>query len=257
MFWSAGSDSCCSVFNKDVNSMLPLQQNSVWNFGDVVKRTTKPTVTGTSVLGVVFDKGVMICADVLGSYGSLARFRDCPRVVKVNEQTVLGAGGDYSDFQYLYSVIEQKVIDEECLDDGFNLKPKSLYCWLTRVLYNRRSKFDPLWNTLVVGGMQDGEPFLGQVDKLGTSFQSPTVATGYGAYLAQPMLRDAREKNPNMTEADARQILQRCLEVLYYRDARSLPKYTLAIVTEEGSKIEGPFEVESKWDIGLLIDGYE
>jgi 20S proteasome subunit beta 7 len=49
-------------------------------------------------------------------------------------------------------------IDEECLNDGFQYTPKSLFSWMTRVLYNRRSNFNPLWNTFVVGGIQDGEP---------------------------------------------------------------------------------------------------
>ena len=44
-----------------------------------------------------------------------------------------------------------------CLNDGYTLKPKSLYSWCTRVLYNRRTKFDPLWNRLVIGGVQDGQ----------------------------------------------------------------------------------------------------
>lgn len=51
-------------------------------------------------------------------------------------------------------------IDEECLEDGFILKPKSLHSWLTRVLYNRRSKLDPLWNDYIVAGIQDGEPYV-------------------------------------------------------------------------------------------------
>ncbi len=31
----------------------------------------------------------------------------------------------------------------------------------------RRSKFDPLWNIFLVGGMQDDEPFLGYVNLQG------------------------------------------------------------------------------------------
>jgi len=66
-------------------------------------------VTGTSVLGVKFDGGVIIAADTLGSYGSLARYRTVSRLLRVNDTTVLGSGGDYADFQFIKSIIEQRV----------------------------------------------------------------------------------------------------------------------------------------------------
>lgn len=214
-------------------------------------------VTGTSVLGVKFDGGVLLAADVLGSYGSLARYRNCSRLLKVNDCTVMGAGGDYADYQYLKSIVEQKVIDEDCLNDGFNYTPKMLFNWLTRVLYARRSKFNPLWNTYIVGGLQDGEPYLGYVDKIGTAYEAPTLATGFGSYLAQPLLRDGYEKNNKMTEAEARQLLDTCLKVLFYRDARSFNKYELAIVTKDGTRIEGPLSSDTDWSIAHMIKGYE
>ena len=71
-----------------------------------------------------YDGGVVIAADTLGSYGSLARFTEIERVIKVNETTMVGAGGDFADFQFLSDIIRQKQIDEECADDGFSLKPK-------------------------------------------------------------------------------------------------------------------------------------
>ena len=46
-------------------------------------------------------------------------------------------------------------IQEECLDDGFSYTAPGLHSWLTRVMYNRRSQFNPLWNTYVVGGVYD------------------------------------------------------------------------------------------------------
>lgn len=49
-------------------------------------------------------------------------------------------------------------LEEKCLDDGFSLKPKALHCWLTRVMYNRRSNFDPFWNNFVIAGLEDGKP---------------------------------------------------------------------------------------------------
>ena len=58
-----------------------------------------------------FDGGVVIAADTLGSYGSLARFKCLSRIMKINDSTVLGAGGDYADFQHLTSVLEQKMYE--------------------------------------------------------------------------------------------------------------------------------------------------
>ena len=63
-------------------------------------------VTGTSVLGVTFEGGVMLAADTLGSYGSLARFRSLSRVRKVTDTCAVAASGDYADFQYMDRLFE-------------------------------------------------------------------------------------------------------------------------------------------------------
>ncbi|NXX36004.1 PSB4 protein, partial [Nicator chloris] len=120
-------------------------------------RTLSPMVTGTSVLGLKFSGGVILAADMVGSYGSLARFRGISRLLKVNECTVLGASGDLADFQHLRQLLEQMVIDEELLGDGHSYSPRALHSWLTRVLYNRRSKINPLWNTVLIAGVDGGD----------------------------------------------------------------------------------------------------
>ncbi|KAJ6652772.1 hypothetical protein lerEdw1_010626 [Lerista edwardsae] len=222
-----------------------------------VTRTLSPMVTGTSVLGLKFDGGVIIAADMLGSYGSLARFRNISRIMKVNDSTVLGASGDYADFQYLKQVIEQMVIDEELLGDGHSYSPKAIHSWLTRAMYTRRSKMNPLWNTVVIGGYSDGEGFLGYVDMLGVAYEAPSLATGYGSYVAQPLMREAVEKKPRLSQQEARALLERCMRILYYRDARSFNRYEFTTVTEKGVEVEGPLTLETNWDIANLVSGFE
>jgi 20S proteasome subunit beta 7 len=73
------------------------------------QRTLTPYVTGTSVLGVVYEGGVMLAADTLGSYGSLARFMSLSRLRAVGERCVIGAGGEYSDFQHIHSLLEEQM----------------------------------------------------------------------------------------------------------------------------------------------------
>lgn len=48
-------------------------------------------------------------------------------------------------------------------DDGNSLGPKEVHNYLTHVMYNRRNKFNPLWNSLVLGGVKNGQKYLGTV----------------------------------------------------------------------------------------------
>lgn len=64
-------------------------------------------VTGSSVLGVKCSDGVVMASDTLGSYGSMARYRDLRRMVQVTDELVIGAGGEYSDFQAIIEMLEE------------------------------------------------------------------------------------------------------------------------------------------------------
>lgn len=78
---------------------------------------------------------------------------------------------------------------------------------------------------------------------LGTRYEDASIATGFGAYLAQPILREALERRAGveLTEAEAQELLERCMTVLWYRDARSADKIQLAKVTAEGVIISPPY----------------
>lgn len=141
------------------------------------------------MFGVKYKDGVVMAADTLGSYGSLARFPDLRRIIRVNEHTVVACSGDYADFQFLQEIIQQKQIDEDINGGGVTMKPEALHCWLTRFLYNKRSKFDPLWTTVIVGGMQDDKPFLGYCNYIGVAFKDDLMATGIGMDVAVPIMR--------------------------------------------------------------------
>lgn len=219
----------------------------------------QPVVTGTSVLGLLYKDGIMMAADNLGteymsrskmnstvhdfsaSYGSLARFKDIKRLYPVGNNTVIGAGGDISDFQYIQKLLDELMNDEFTQQDGHTLGPVEIHEYLSQVMYARRTKMNPLWNSLVVGGFKDGNRcvlcsemrlwdsktprFLAYVDLLGTTYKATTIATGYGAYIAQPLLRKAVEPYADvLKEEQAQKILEDCMRVLFYRDARSLNK---------------------------------
>lgn len=228
-----------------------------------ITHTQSPAVTGTSVLGVKFKDGVVIAADNLASYGSLARFTDVKRIRIFPPNTVVGFGGDVSDMQYLDRLLQSLDINENYLSSTEHvLNAKNLHTWLAKIMYKRRSDFNPLWNMLLVAGFDsDDKPFLASADLLGTTFSSPTLATGFGAHLAQPLLRrlmpDDEASVQNVTKEQAINAVKECMKVLFYRDARSLDKYSIAVITKDGIDLKEDEKLENQsWAFADQIRGY-
>lgn len=123
-----------------------------------MSHTSSPIVTGASVLAVKYADGVMLMADTMGSYGNMGMFKSLTRLRQVNEFTLLGGGGEYSDLQYILKTIEGLRIADFAANDGATLTPSEIHSYLGRVMYNRRSKIDPLWNQLITAGYYQGTP---------------------------------------------------------------------------------------------------
>jgi len=191
---------------------------------------------------------------------------------------VLGFGGDVSDMQYLDRLLTALDIREnygaegedaggaEDDDDGdgaaAHLSARNVHRYLSKVMYKRRSDFDPLWNQILVAGLDSADaPFLASVDLLGTTFSSPSLATGFGAHLAQPILRKlvpTEESTKDLSRQQAVDVVRECMKVLFYRDARSLDRYSLAVVTKEkGVELSTEEKLEGQsWAFADRIRGY-
>jgi len=203
-------------------------------------------VTGTSVLGIKYKDGVMLAADTLASYGTLAMFKDVERIHKVGASTIVGAGGEHSDFQKIQSILGDLTGADRNLDDVFEHSPSEIFHYLRSLMYQRRNKMNPLWNNLLVAGFKDGKSFLGSVDLIGTAYEDDFLATGFGSYLAIPIMR--KKWRPDMEEGEARELLEECLRILFYRDCRALNKIRIAKATAEGCVVSPAYVLATSWD---------
>jgi 20S proteasome subunit beta 7 len=104
------------------------------------KHTTRPIVTGTTVIGMKYNGGVMLASDTLASYGSLARYKDVRRIQKVGENCLVGGSGELSDFQTIMEMLEQMDQSDINQDDGYTRNPSEIFNYLRAVMYQRRNK---------------------------------------------------------------------------------------------------------------------
>ncbi len=210
-------------------------------------------VVGASVLAITYKDGVMLMADTGASYGSLARFTDVPRLIKVNDNTVVGFGGELSDFQYIETNLKALTTEDFVEGDGMEKTPEQIHAFLCGLLHDKRNEGDPLWNQLVTGGIAaDGKPFLGYVDLYGTNFKDDVVATGFGLHMAAPLLRKLHR--PDLDAAQARQALEDSMRVLLYRHCRAINKFQIATITADGVNISDTFSLETQWEYRRFVN---
>ncbi|CAH0059734.1 unnamed protein product [Clonostachys solani] len=229
---------------------------------DPTQHTQQPIVTGTSVLAIKFKEGVVIAADNLASYGSLARFTDVKRLRTFAGTSVVGFGGDVSDMQYINRHLTDLTLSENYSSpDEPRLSAANLHRYLSKLMYRRRSKFDPLWNHILVAGLDDeGAPFLAATDLLGTTYSAPSLATGYGSMLAQPIMRrhaPDEESAAQLSRETAIEVIRESMKVLFYRDARSMDHYSIAVITKDGVELKEDEKLEGQsWAFADRIKGY-
>lgn len=263
--WGRPSDKTYGSYNYQISQASNVNNNGIQNKNEFPKmHTQQPMITGTSVIAIKYNDGIVMAADNMGSYGSLMKLDDLQRIIKIGSNSVVGISGDISDFQYL-----ERLLDDFQLEDSYdmentdNLRANHLSEYLTRVMYNRRSKMNPLWNAIIVAGFDENDELvLKHVDLLGVSYSSTTLATGFGNHLAIPLLRkkvDSEDDVAKLSKEDAVQTVKDCMKVLFYRDARSWNKYSLCVIEKstKSIEIEKDVEVENmKWDFAQHITGY-
>ncbi|KAL2156820.1 hypothetical protein VTH06DRAFT_4371 [Thermothelomyces fergusii] len=206
--------------------------------------TQSPAVTGTSVIAIKFKDGVVMAADNLASYGSLARFTDVKRLRPFLSTSVVGFGGDVSDMQFLDRHLNELAIDESyeqeaagaaaaaaATDDsgdnnggGGRLNAANLHKYLSKLMYRRRNAFDPLWNQIL------------------------PIMRRYAA---------TEEDAARLSRDEAVAVVRECMKVLFYRDARSLDRYSIAVVTRDGVELSENEQLERQsWAFAERIRGY-
>ncbi|SBT74790.1 proteasome subunit beta type-4, putative [Plasmodium malariae] len=231
--------------------------------------TLGPVVTGTSVIALKYKNGIMIAADKKASYGSYAKFQNVQRIFKINNKTVMSFSGELGDAQYLHELLSRvnvnNVTEKKSKYDVHDTK--YYHSYVSRLFYNRKNKIDPLFNTIIIAGVNSQEYddndknillfsdnikkeeaykdidkndlYIGFVDMHGTNFAADYMTTGYARYFALTLLRN--QYKDNMTEDEARTLINECLRILYFRDTTASNKIQIVKVTSKGVEYEQPY----------------
>lgn len=87
--------------------------------------------------------------------------------------------------------------------------------------------------------------FLGIIDRLGAAYEEDFTSTNYGLYFCLPLMRNLY--HPEMTEEEARKMLEECARVGYYRNCFASSRIQIAKVTNDGCEIGDSYVLNTTW----------
>ena len=241
-----------------MNFVLNQESNPITNSQSVI-------YSGSSVIGLKYDKGVIISSDTLMHYGSsLSLTQSTERLKLLNNRTIIGYSGEYSDMQETSRLLDELILEDqlETNDNGF-LGPIELGHYLSRLHYHQRNRLDPYLNSAIVGGIDfNGEAVLMQIDPFGTFLNGNYFTTAFANYFACSLLRNEYPKNPKeLTKEKAKQLILKCFEVLFYRDSKAGDTIQyICLEKDENEQLAMERQVvklKTKWEHKQFMQGNE
>lgn len=231
--------------------MLPIPKKLAFETNEEPKsHTQNPFVVGGSVLAMKYKDGVLVATDRQLNYGSLAKYKDSQRMQKVTNNTLIGCGGEYSDFQYICRKMKEKHVEDWIHGDGNEYTAKEYFNLLTRMNYKARMNMDPLWNSTIVAGFHEGQGFLGTTDLYGTHYEGDFLVTGLANYFAKPLIEGKWHKDISLEEAVS--LMEEGLRVLHYRVTNAGKRVQFGKVTADGVEIGDPYDLQLNFGYELF-----
>ena len=172
--------------------------------------------SGSSVIGLKYNKGVIIACDTRMCYGRSLELSNTKERLKVlNKRTLIGYSGEFSDMQESSRILEELILEDHLETNGRDVMgPVELGHYLSHLHYGQRNKLDPYLNSAIVGGIDfNGDIVLMQVDPFGTFLSGNYFTTAFANYFACSLLRNEYPKNSNeITKDQAIKLIMKCFK---------------------------------------------
>lgn len=116
------------------------------------------------------------------------KFSNIERFSNIADNIIFSSSGDYSDYQKLRDELKEHHRKEKTYSNIDKPSPQRFGSYLSQLCYKKRNKVDPYLVEAVLGGIQDGKPFLCLTDMYGNYFEHNYFATSFGRYLCPPLI---------------------------------------------------------------------
>ncbi|KAG8343962.1 putative Proteasome subunit [Trypanosoma vivax] len=204
---------------ENVHRNLNLQQQGL--------HPPKTLKTGTTIVGVVYNGGVVLGADTRATEGSIVADKRCKKIHYMAPNIMCCGAGTAADTESVTNITAANLALHR-LETGKQSRVSDALTLLKRYLYSYQGHVSA---ALVLGGVDAGGPFLATVAPHGSTDRLPFVSMGSGSIAAMAALETGYKEN--LTLQEAKELVTSAIYKGIFNDPYSGTQVDLCIITKE------------------------
>jgi len=187
----------------------------------------KATSTGTTIVGCIFDGGVVIAADTRATSGPIIADKNCEKLHYIAPNIWCAGAGTAADTEFTTALISSN-LELHSLSTG--RKPRVVTCMtmLKQHLFRYQGHIGAY---LVVAGVDPTGVHLFTVHAHGSTDKLPYVTMGSGSLAAMAIFESTWEKG--MTREEAIELCSQAIQAGIFNDLGSGSNVDVCVITKE------------------------
>lgn len=187
-----------------------------------------------TVLGIAYDGGVIVAADQTNARSILIYQHHLDKVAPLTSHSVLGCSGPNADFVNFSEYVAKNMALYEITNDmKLSTNAQANFCRGTLAQALRKGPYQV--NVLLGGWDEQTGGSLYFIDYLASMQKVNFGAQGYASNFCLSIFD--KEWKSNMTEEDARLVIDHCISELQERFLISQPNFMVKVVDKEGIRV--------------------
>ena len=193
------------------------------------RRFPRTKKTGTTIVGAVFDKGVVLGADTRATNGPIVADKNCEKIHYMAPNIMCCGAGTAADTEKLTALISSKLTLER-LESGRSSRVETCQRFSKNYLYQYQGHVGA---ALVLGGCDVTGPHLSTVAPHGSTDRLPFVSMGSGSLAAMAVL-EMRFRD-GMNEEEAKALVSDAIQAGILNDLGSGSNVDLCVLRVDGT----------------------
>ncbi|KAH7368297.1 proteasome component PUP1 [Plectosphaerella cucumerina] len=192
----------------------------------------KATSTGTTIVGCIFDGGVVIAADTRATSGPIVADKNCEKLHYIAPQIWCAGAGTAADTEFTTAIISSN-LELHSLSTG--RKPRVVTC-MTMLKQHLFQYQGHIGAYLVVAGVDPTGTHLFTVHAHGSTDKLPYVTMGSGSLAAMSVFET--QWKPQLTREDAVKLCSDAILAGIFNDLGSGSNVDVAIITADKTELK-------------------